>query len=306
MDELRDRGFEMPSHATPLVVECDAGHVQRIDEWFRKTRCRWNAIDARQRGGIGPWHAREDSSLLDAAAGRDGFECTCRGAGVSSVGRREWIRPRRGAAVLPVRLRIHCALDRDVKRAEPLGERRSARALESRVVRRPLATSRPCRVAGTVSPCARGAVSETRNSRGARVAPRAGRLLSTRSSRTRRGRRTRRGAGRAPARFCGLEVLRDDVEAIDDGREPSFFAARKRVSRVLKGVFCRVFLASRQETRFACDRASLSSALTKIWRVWSASVSDRANRRQDIPSIRPLHNAPKGVSRRKPKYLPAW
>ena len=27
--------------------------------------------------------------------------------------------------------------------------------------------------------------------------------------------------------FAGLEVLRDDVEAIDDGRELSFFAARK-------------------------------------------------------------------------------
>ena len=26
-DELRDRGFEMPSHKTPLVVECDAEDV---------------------------------------------------------------------------------------------------------------------------------------------------------------------------------------------------------------------------------------------------------------------------------------
>ena len=28
MDELRDRGFEMPSHTTPLVVECDAADVE--------------------------------------------------------------------------------------------------------------------------------------------------------------------------------------------------------------------------------------------------------------------------------------
>ena len=48
-DELRDRGFEMPSHATPLVVECDAADVQRIHEWFRTRdeRCRWNVVDVR-------------------------------------------------------------------------------------------------------------------------------------------------------------------------------------------------------------------------------------------------------------------
>ena len=48
-DELRDRGFEMPSHNTPLVVECDAADVQRVDEWFRTRdeRCRWNVVDVR-------------------------------------------------------------------------------------------------------------------------------------------------------------------------------------------------------------------------------------------------------------------
>ncbi len=48
-DELRDRGFEMPSHTTPLVVECDAADVKRIDEWFRTRdeRCRWNVVDVR-------------------------------------------------------------------------------------------------------------------------------------------------------------------------------------------------------------------------------------------------------------------
>ena len=33
--------------------------------------------------------------------------------------------------------------------------------------------------------------------------------------------------GELRSAFVGLEVLRDDVEAIDDGRELSFFAARK-------------------------------------------------------------------------------
>ena len=51
-DELRDRGFEMPSHATPLVVECDAADVQRIQEWFqtRDERCRWNVVAVRAAG----------------------------------------------------------------------------------------------------------------------------------------------------------------------------------------------------------------------------------------------------------------
>ena len=33
--------------------------------------------------------------------------------------------------------------------------------------------------------------------------------------------------GELRSAFAGLEVLRDDVEAIDDGRELSFFAARR-------------------------------------------------------------------------------
>ena len=51
-DELRDRGFEMPSHKTPLVVECDAADVQRIQEWFRTRdeRCRWNVVAVRAAG----------------------------------------------------------------------------------------------------------------------------------------------------------------------------------------------------------------------------------------------------------------
>ena len=48
-DELKDRGFEMPSHSTPLVVECDAADVPRIHEWFRTRdeRCRWNVVEVR-------------------------------------------------------------------------------------------------------------------------------------------------------------------------------------------------------------------------------------------------------------------
>merc|ERR1712091_430631 len=48
-EELRDRGFEMPSHATPLVVKCDAAEVETVREWFatRDERCRWNVVDVR-------------------------------------------------------------------------------------------------------------------------------------------------------------------------------------------------------------------------------------------------------------------
>ena len=57
----------MPSHATPLVVECDAADVQRIDEWFRTRdeRCRWNVVDVRAASAeeLGPGPG--DSSLLD-------------------------------------------------------------------------------------------------------------------------------------------------------------------------------------------------------------------------------------------------
>ena len=51
-DELRDRGFEMPSHTTPLVVECDAADVETVRDWFatRDERCRWNVVDVRAAG----------------------------------------------------------------------------------------------------------------------------------------------------------------------------------------------------------------------------------------------------------------
>ena len=41
-DKLRDRGFEMPSHKSPLVVECDAAEVETVRDWFatRDERCR--------------------------------------------------------------------------------------------------------------------------------------------------------------------------------------------------------------------------------------------------------------------------
>ena len=49
-DELRDRGFEMPSHTTPLVVECDAADVETVRDWFatRDERCRWNVVAVRK------------------------------------------------------------------------------------------------------------------------------------------------------------------------------------------------------------------------------------------------------------------
>ena len=48
-DQLRDRGFEMPSHKTPLVVECDAADVETVRDWFatRDERCRWNVVEVR-------------------------------------------------------------------------------------------------------------------------------------------------------------------------------------------------------------------------------------------------------------------
>ena len=51
-DELHDRGFEMPAHKTPLVVECDAADVEAVRDWFatRDERCRWNVVDVRAAG----------------------------------------------------------------------------------------------------------------------------------------------------------------------------------------------------------------------------------------------------------------
>ena len=40
-DELRDRGFEMPSRAAPLAVHCEASRVAEVRDWFatRSERC---------------------------------------------------------------------------------------------------------------------------------------------------------------------------------------------------------------------------------------------------------------------------
>ena len=41
-DELRHRGFEMPSRATKLLVHCDAPFVAEVRAWFatRSERCK--------------------------------------------------------------------------------------------------------------------------------------------------------------------------------------------------------------------------------------------------------------------------
>ena len=62
---LRDRGFEMPSHKTPLVVECDAADVETVREWFatRDERCRWNVVDVRAAKSTKKRTVRSESHL---------------------------------------------------------------------------------------------------------------------------------------------------------------------------------------------------------------------------------------------------
>ena len=240
-EELRDRGFEMPSHKTPLVVECDAADVQRIDEWFRTRdeRCRWNVVDVRAASAeeLGPGAPGRFlftgcpllaamASHVYAAAAAPGSRALDAGSGSG-----------RDAALLCCRYGFDfvCALDRDgraLNRWTRLLDRHqvppeSRVAVEATLTRAGDLTA----VAGPLGPfhlvhVARFLKREMLAELAALLAP-GGLLLfhtfvedtpsSTHAVAPDELRRT----------FSSLEILRDDVEAIDDGRELSFFAARR-------------------------------------------------------------------------------
>ena len=241
MDELRDRGFEMPSHTTPLVVECDAADVETVRDWFatRDERCRWNVVDVRaasveETGPGAPGRFLFTGSPLlaamaphvRAAAAEPGSRALDLASGSG-----------RDAALLCCRygFDLVCALDRDeraLSRWARLCDRHAVRP-ESRVVLHDTLERAGdlTAVAGPLGPfhlvhVARFLKREVLAELASLLAP--GGLLLFHTFVENSPSSTHAVApGELRSAFAGLEVLRDDVEAIDDGRELSFFAARK-------------------------------------------------------------------------------
>ena len=241
-DELRDRGFEMPSHATPLVIECDAAEVETVRDWFatRDERCRWNVVDVRAASveETGPGAPGRflftGSPLLAAMAPHVRAAAAAPGSRAIDVGSGSG----RDAALLCCQYGFDfvCALDRDgraLSRWTRLLDRHQVPP-ESRV-----AVEATIRAEGDLTAAlaslpgpwdlihvARFLKREVLAEIASLLAP-GGLLLfhtfveDTPSS-------THAVAPDELRRaFSSLEILRDDVEAIDDGRELSFFAARK-------------------------------------------------------------------------------
>ena len=239
-DELRDRGFEMPSHATPLVVECDAADVQRIREWFRTRdeRCRWNVVDVRaasaeELGFVPGRFLFSGSPLLAAMSDQVSGVAAAPGSRALDVGSGSG----RDAALLCCRygFDLVCALDRDVKalrrwtrlldRHQVAPESRSA--VEATLTRAGDLTA----VAGPLGPfhlvhVARFLKREILAELASLLAP-GGLLLYHTFVEDIPSSTHAVAPDELRSAFAGLEILRDDVEAIDDGRELSFFAARK-------------------------------------------------------------------------------
>ena len=240
-DEVRDRGFEMPSHATPLVVECDAADVETIREWFatRDERCRWNVVAVRAASAeeLGPGApgrflfsgspllaAMEQHVRVIAAAPGSRALDLASGSG-------------RDAALLCCRYGFEfvCALDRDSKalnRWTRLLDRHQVPP-ESRVAVE--ATIRAegdlTAVAGPLGPfhlvhVARFLKREVLAELASLLAPGGILLFHTFVEDPLRAQHAV-APGELRRAFSSLEILRDDVEAIDDGRELSFFAARR-------------------------------------------------------------------------------
>ena len=240
-EELRDRGFEMPSHKTPLVVECDAADVQRIDEWFRTRdeRCRWNVVDVRAASAeeLGPGAPGRFlftgcpllaamASHVYAAAAAPGSRALDAGSGSG-----------RDAALLCCRYGFDfvCALDRDgraLNRWTRLLDRHqvppeSRVAVEATLTRAGDLTA----VAGPLGPfhlvhVARFLKREMLAELAALLAP-GGLLLFHTFVEDSPSSTHAVAPGELRRAFSSLEMLRDDVAAIDDGRELSFFAARR-------------------------------------------------------------------------------
>ena len=240
-DELRDRGFEMPSHATPLVVECDAEDVERVDEWFRTRdeRCRWNVVDVRAASveETGPGAPGRflftGSPLLAAMAPHVRAAAAAPGSRAIDVGSGSG----RDAALLCCRygFDLVCALDRDAKalrRWTRLLDRHQVQpesrlAVEATLTRAGDLTA----VAGPLGPfhlvhVARFLKREVLAELASLLAPGGLLLFHTFCEDPPRAQHAV-APGELRSAFAGLEILRDEVEAIDDGRELSFFAARK-------------------------------------------------------------------------------
>ena len=241
-DELRDRGFEMPAHATPLVVECDAAEVETVQNWFatRDERCRWNVVDVRAASAeeLGPGAPGRflftGSPLLAAMEQHVHAAAAAPGSRALDVGSGSG----RDAALLCCRYGFDfvCALDRDGRALS-----RWTRLLDRHQVPREsrVAVEATIRAEGDLTAAlaslpgpwdlihvARFLKREVLAEIASLLAP-GGLLLfhtfveDTPSS-------THAVAPDELRRaFSSLEILRDDVEAIDDGRELSFFAARK-------------------------------------------------------------------------------
>ena len=241
MDELRDRGFEMPSHKTPLVVECDAADVQRIDEWFRTRdeRCRWNVVSVRaasaeELGFVPGRFLFAGCPLLAAMAFRVRAAAAAPGSRAIDVGSGSG----RDAALLCCQYGFDfvCALDRDgraLSRWTRLLDRHQVPP-ESRV-----AVEATIRAEGDLTAAlaslpepwhlihvARFLKREMLAELASLLAPGGLLLFHTFVEDTPRAQHAV-APGELRRAFSSLEILRDDVEAIDDGRELSFFAARR-------------------------------------------------------------------------------
>ena len=240
-DELRDRGFEMPSHTTPLVVECDAADVETVRDWFatRDERCRWNVVDVRAASAekSGPSTPGRflfsGSPLLAAMASHVHAVAAAPGSRALDVGSGSG----RDAALLCCRYGFDfvCALDRDgraLSRWARLLDRHQV-APESRVAVE--ATIRAegdlTAVAGPLGPfhlvhVARFLKREVLAELAALLAP-GGLLLFHTFVEDSPSSTHAVAPGELRSAFAGLEVLHDDVAAIDDGRDLSLFAARR-------------------------------------------------------------------------------
>ena len=240
-DELKDRGFEMPSHSTPLVVECDAADVQRINEWFRTRdeRCRWNVVDVRaasaeELGFVPGRFLFAGCPLLAAMAFRVRAAAAAPGSRAIDVGSGSG----RDAALLCCQYGFDfvCALDRDgraLSRWTRLLDRHQVPP-ESRV-----AVEATIRAEGDLTAAlaslpgpwdlihvARFLKREVLAEIAALLAP-GGLLLFHTFVEDTPSSTHAVAPGELRRAFSSLEILRDDVEAIDDGRELSFFAARR-------------------------------------------------------------------------------
>jgi len=240
-DELRDRGFEMPSHKTPLVVECDAADVETVREWFatRDERCRWNVVDVRaasaeELGFVPGRFLFAGCPLLAAMAFRVRAAAAAPGSRAIDVGSGSG----RDAALLCCQYGFDfvCALDRDgraLSRWTRLLDRHQVPP-ESRV-----AVEATIRAEGDLTAAlaslpgpwdlihvARFLKREMLAELAALLAP-GGLLLFHTFVEDSPSSTHAVAPGELRSAFAGLEVLHDDVAAIDDGRDLSLFAARR-------------------------------------------------------------------------------